>query len=111
MIARFLWSSYPDRNFVKRTGLEVPPDVEALIARRDYSLVPQAAEMIPDEFVKAFCWAGTPEMIAEQVIAIAQATGIKEFGFWVLLAQGQTREGAIKLIADEVLPRLRSGLS
>lgn len=107
MIARFLWSSYPDRNFVHRAGLEVPDDIEALIAQRDYGLVPDAAELIPDEFVRAFCWAGSPDMVADQVITIARETGIREFGFWALLASGQTREESVRLIANKVLPRIR----
>jgi 5,10-methylenetetrahydromethanopterin reductase len=110
MIARFLWSSYPDRNFVKRAGLSVPVDIEVLIARREYDLVPQAAALISDEFVEAFCWAGTPQMVAERVIAVARETGIKEFGFWMLLAPGQSREEAVRLIATEVLPLVRAEL-
>jgi alkanesulfonate monooxygenase SsuD/methylene tetrahydromethanopterin reductase-like flavin-dependent oxidoreductase (luciferase family) len=110
MIARFLWSSYPDRNFVQREGLAVPAEIEALIAKRDYSLVPQAAAMIPDDFVRAFCWAGTPEMVAERIVAIARETGVEEFGFWALLAPGQSREGAMRLIGEEVVPRVRQAL-
>ena len=110
MIARFLWLSYPDRNFVHRTGLEVPEKAEALIARRDHSLVPLVAGLIPDEFVSAFCWAGTPEMVAERVVSVARHTGVREFGFWLLMAPGQTREEAVKMLAEEVLPILRSEL-
>jgi 5,10-methylenetetrahydromethanopterin reductase len=110
MIARFLWSSYPDRNFVGREGLVVPEEIEALIARRDYSLVPQAAALMPDDFVRAFCWAGTPEMVAERVVAIARETGVEEFGFWALLAPGQSREEAMRLIGEEVVPRVRQAL-
>lgn len=110
MIARFLWSSYPDRNFVTRSGMKVPDEVEALIAKRDYDLVPQAAALIPDDFIKAFCWAGSPEMVAEQVVSIAKATGIREFGFWALLAPGQTREESVRLLAQEVIPRIRAQL-
>ena len=43
MIARFLWTSYPDRNFVRHAGLEVPAEAEAIIARRDYSLITRVA--------------------------------------------------------------------
>jgi 5,10-methylenetetrahydromethanopterin reductase len=110
MIARFLWSSYPDRNFVKRAGLAVPVDIEALIAKRDYDLVPQAAKLMPDEFVEAFCWAGAPQMVAARVIDVARETGLKEFGFWLLLAPGQTREEAVQLMATEVLPLIRAAL-
>jgi alkanesulfonate monooxygenase SsuD/methylene tetrahydromethanopterin reductase-like flavin-dependent oxidoreductase (luciferase family) len=111
MIARFLWASYPDRNFVRRAGLEVPAALEALLAQRDYGLVPQAARLVPDDFVRAFCWAGTPDMVAERVAAIARECGVREFGFWLLLAPGQTREQALRLLGTEVLPRARAALA
>ncbi|OGR90266.1 MAG: hypothetical protein A2V88_08540 [Elusimicrobia bacterium RBG_16_66_12] len=108
MIANFLFSSYPDRNFVRRMGLDVPEELERLIARQDVELRPQVARMVPDEFVKAFAWAGTPEMVADRIVEIHRATGIEEYGFWGLLAPGQRREESLQLIADEVLPRIRS---
>jgi 5,10-methylenetetrahydromethanopterin reductase len=111
MVARFLWSSYPDRNFVRREGLEVPDDVEALIAKRDYSLVPEAAALLPDEFVRCVTWAGTPDMVAERIAAIHRRTGIEDFGVWALLAPGQTREESMRLIGDEMAPRVRSLLA
>ena len=111
MIARFLWTSYPDRNFVKRSGLEVPAEVEALIARRDYNLIPQVAEQIPDDFISAFCWAGTPQMVVERVLEVARSTGIREFGFWLLMAQGQSREEAVRLLSNQVLPGIRRALA
>lgn len=110
MLTRILWVSYPDRGFVKRVGLEVPAELEALIAKRDYDLIPQAVNLIPDEFVEAFTWVGTPAMVAERVIAVARETGVQEFGFWVLLAAGQTREEAVQLIAAEVLPLIRAAI-
>jgi hypothetical protein len=64
-----------------------------------------------DEFVEAFCWAGTPAMVAERVIAVARETGIQEFGFWMLLAPGQSREEAVRLMATEVLPLIRASLA
>lgn len=106
MLARVLWVSYPDRNFVRRAGLEVPPDVEALIARRDLRCLPDIVERLPDSFVDAFSWAGTPEMVADRVKEIAAATGIQEFGFWMLLAEGQTREEAVRLLAEQLIPLL-----
>jgi 5,10-methylenetetrahydromethanopterin reductase len=111
MVARFLWSSFPDRNFVQREGLEVPEDVEALIAKRDYSLVPEAAARIPDDFVRAVTWAGSPDMVAERVAAIHRQTGIEDFGLWALLAPGQSREASLRLIGEEVVPRVRSLLA
>jgi alkanesulfonate monooxygenase SsuD/methylene tetrahydromethanopterin reductase-like flavin-dependent oxidoreductase (luciferase family) len=67
-----LWTSYPDRNFVKVVGLEIPAELEAIIARRDYNLVLQNTRLIPDEFVEKFCWAGTAEEVAVKVAAVIE---------------------------------------
>lgn len=111
MVARFLWSSYPDCNFVTRAGLEVPKDIKELIAKRDNALIPQIAARIPQEFTQTFCWAGEPAQVADRLIDIGHATGVREFGFWVLLAPGQSREQATRLIAEEIVPRVRSALA
>jgi 5,10-methylenetetrahydromethanopterin reductase len=107
MVARLLWSSYPDRNFVIRAGLEVPSSVEDVIAKRDYDAMQQVPDEIPDELVSAFCWSGTPSEVAERVSAIARETGVREFGFWVLRAPGQSLEEATRLVAQEVAPAVR----
>ena len=72
MVGIFLWTSYPDREFVHRVGLEVPPNLEAIIAKRDYNLMAPSAHMIPDEFVDKFCWAGTAEEVAQKVVAVVK---------------------------------------
>ena len=110
MIARILALSYPDHKFVNRAGLEVPKIMEELIAQKDPGQIPLIAQMVPDEFVSAFCWAGTPEMVAEQVVLVAKASGLHDFGFWLLLAPGQSRTDAVKLLAQEVLPLIRKSL-
>jgi 5,10-methylenetetrahydromethanopterin reductase len=110
MIARILAMSYPDRSFVNRAGLELPKDMEELFAKKDPNLVSLAARLVPDEFVSAFSWAGTPEMIAKQVLSVAGITGMHDFGFWLLLAPGQSRIDAVKLLAQEVIPLIRKSL-
>ncbi len=110
MIARILAMSYPDRNFVNRAGLEVPKEMEELYAQKDLDQIPRAARMVPDEFVSAFCWAGTPEMVAEQAVSVANASGLREFGFWLLLAPGQSRSDAVRLLANDVIPLIRKSL-
>ena len=80
MVGVFLWTSYPDREFVHRVGLEVSPELEAIIAKRDYNLMAPNAHLIPDEFVDKFCWAGTPEEVAHKVAAVAEM-GIENITF------------------------------
>ena len=107
MIAFLLWSSYPNRDFVTQLGMEVPADLEALIAKRDYELMFEAGPLVPEEFVDAFAWAGTPEEVAAKITRIAEM-GVRRFGTWVLAPPGGGIESVIQLIAEEVMPRVRA---
>ena len=53
-------------------GLEVPSDLEAIIAKRDYNLMALNTHLIPDEFVDKFCWAGTSEEVAHKVVGVVK---------------------------------------
>lgn len=105
MIAFLLWSSYPNRDFVSQVGLEVPPELEKMIAERDYELMFKAAPLVPEQFVDAFAWAGTPEEVAAKISHIADM-GIRRFGVWVLAPPEGGIETVMKLIAEEVVPRV-----
>lgn len=107
MIAFLLWSSYPNRDFVTQLGMEVPSELEALIAKRDYELMFEAGPLVPEEFVDAFAWAGTPEETAAKIGRIADM-GIRRFGVWVLAPPGGGIESVIRLMAEEVIPRVRA---
>ncbi len=106
MIAFLLWSSYPNRDFVAQLGMEVPAELEAMIAKRDYELMFEAGPLVPEEFVDAFAWAGNPEEVAAKITRIAEM-GIRRFGTWVLAPPGGGIESVIQLIAEEVMPRVR----
>lgn len=80
MVGVFLWTSYPDRTFVERVGLEIPSELEEIIKKRDYNLMAPNAHLIPDEFVDKFCWAGTAEEVAQKVGRIAKM-GIRNITF------------------------------
>ena len=67
--------------------MEVPADLEAMIAKRDYELMFKAGPLVPEEFVDAFAWAGTPEEVAAKITRIAEI-GIRRFGTWVPPRQG-----------------------
>ena len=111
MIAKLLWASYPDRQFVQRMGLTVPETIEAKLAERNYALIEEVAGMVPDNFVARFSWSGTPEMIAERVASIISNTEVREIGFWILLAPGQSLQTAVNTVATKVIPRVRTLLS
>ena len=105
MIAFLLWSSYPNRDFVTSLGMEVPDELEDMIAKRDYELMFEAGPLVPEEFIDAFAWAGTPEEVAAKITRIAEM-GIRRFGTWVLAPPGGGIESVIQLIAEEVMPRV-----
>lgn len=92
MVGVFLWTSYPDRGFVHRVGLEVPAELEQIIAKRDYNLMEENTHLIPDEFVDKFCWAGTAEDVALRVAEVVKL-GITNITFLPHPpAGGDTRE-------------------
>ncbi|MGH2655911.1 MAG: LLM class flavin-dependent oxidoreductase [Actinomycetota bacterium] len=104
MLAKVLWSSYPDRRFVEKAGLEVPEPVEQILAERDYDRIPEAAPLIPDELVAAFSWTGHPKAVVERVTEVVREAGVNEVGFWLLRTSDQSLEDAVRALAADVLP-------
>jgi 5,10-methylenetetrahydromethanopterin reductase len=68
-VAGVLSASYPDRGFVERAGLEVPPELEEVCRTKDLRRAWASGHLVPDEFVDAFTWAGTPDEVAGRVAA------------------------------------------
>jgi len=103
MIGVFLWTSYPDREFVHQVGLQVPDDLEAVIAKRDYNLMAPNAHLIPDEFVDKFCWAGTAEDVALKVAEVVKM-GIRHITFLPHSPAGGSIVDTIRAFAKTVKP-------
>ena len=110
MVGVFLWTSYPDRTFVKKVGLQIPDEVEVIIAKRDYNLMVENAHLIPDEFVDKFCWAGTAEEVAQKVADVV-AMGITNITFLPHPAVGRTIDETIEGFANVVKPYLEDQLN
>jgi 5,10-methylenetetrahydromethanopterin reductase len=109
MIGVFLWTSYPDRKFVHRVGLEVPEKLEEIIAKRDYNLMAPNAHLIPDSFVDKFCWAGTAEDVATKVARVADM-GIRDITFLPHPPKGGDRLETIEAFAQRVRPMVEREL-
>ena len=105
MAGVFLWTSYPDREFVNRVGLTIPDEVEEIIAKRDYNLMVENAHLIPDEFVEKFCWAGTPDEVAEKIAAVVKL-GIKNITFLPHPPEGGSIHETVREFAQTVKPRV-----
>ena len=107
MIAFLLWSSYPNRDFVTQLNLQIPAKLETMIAKRDYELMFEAGPLVPEDFVDAFAWAGTPKDVADKITRIAEM-GVRRFGVWVLAPPQGGIESVIQLFSEEVMPRVRA---
>lgn len=107
MVGVFLWTSYPDREFVHRVGLEVPDELESVIAQRDYNLMHENTHLIPDSFVDKFCWAGTADEVAEKVARVVDM-GINRITFLPHPPAGGGIEETIRAFAQVVRPRIES---
>ncbi len=107
MVGVFLWTSYPDREFVRQVGLEVPAELEALIAKRDYNLMAPNAHLIPDEFVDKFCWAGTPDEVAARVAEVVRM-GIHHITFLPHAPAGGDILETMREFAQTVRPALEA---
>jgi 5,10-methylenetetrahydromethanopterin reductase len=106
MIAGFLMASYPDRGFVHQMGLEVPEELETILAEKNEARAYGAWQLVPEEFVDAFTWAGTPDEVARQVAEIIKL-GITQITFLPQPPPGQGVEPIMRAWMEEVVPRVR----
>lgn len=105
-VAGLLSASYPDRGFVAREGLEVPPDLEDVCRTKDLQLAWRSGELVPDELVDAFTWSGTPEQVAGRV-AGAIDIGMDNVTVAFHCPAGPPLEQARRFV-EEVVPRVRA---
>ena len=103
MVGVFLWTSYPDRSFVHQVELNVPEELEELIAKRDYNLMAPNAHLIPDEFVDKLCWAGTAEEVACRVAEVVKL-GISNITFLPHAPAGGTVRETVRAFAQVIKP-------
>jgi 5,10-methylenetetrahydromethanopterin reductase len=106
MIAGFLMSSYPDRDFVRQMGLDVPEELEAILRQKNEAMAYGAWRLVPDDFVEAFTWAGTPDEVARQVAEIVKL-GITQITYLPHPPPGESAEPIRRAWMEQVVPRVR----
>jgi 5,10-methylenetetrahydromethanopterin reductase len=106
MIASSLMNSYPDRRFVEQVGLELTPDLEAMCRRKNEAESFAAGHLVPDDFVREFAWAGTPEQVAAQIAPIVEL-GIRDI---LVMPHPLDRDPqpTVHSFATQVVPRLHA---
>ncbi|MGQ0570618.1 MAG: LLM class flavin-dependent oxidoreductase [Armatimonadota bacterium] len=106
MLAALLMGSYPDQGFIKHAGLDVPPALEEMMRAKNEARAFASGHLVPDEFVDAFAWAGTPDEVARQIVAIVEL-GIPEICILPLPPRGQPVEPIMRSFIEDVMPRVR----
>lgn len=106
-VAIFLWTSYPDRKFVHRVGLEVPPELEEVLAKRDYELMLEHAYLVPDAFVDRLTWAGTPEEVAEKIARVVDM-GIENITIAPAPLKGGSIRDTVEACGEKVKPMVEA---
>jgi 5,10-methylenetetrahydromethanopterin reductase len=67
MVALPVWVSYPNLGYVEALGIRLPGELLELIERREYSDIPAAGRLIPEEMLRHFAIAGTEDQVAERI--------------------------------------------
>lgn len=103
-IAGVLSASYPDRGFVEQAGLEMPGRLEEVCRTKDIHLAWQSGDLVPNEFVDAFAWAGTPDDVLARVGSVVDL-GITEITVMLHPGEGQTLQDQLSMFAESVMAR------
>ena len=65
-----------------------------------------SGHLVPEEFVDAFTWAGTPEEVARQVAAVV-SLGIPEVCILPQAPRGRPVDPIMRAFIEDVMPRVR----
>jgi hypothetical protein len=90
--------------------LRVPDELEALIARRDYGLIYECGELVPDDFVPRFAWAGTAEEVTQQVRRVVVESGIRHLTIMPIPCAGRSESDIATTFAREVVPAVQQAV-
>ncbi len=108
-IANVIRTSYPDQAFVRQAGLTVPDKLATLIEQGNAAaLQASAREAVPEEFVDAFAWAGTPDEVAAKVRRVLDA-GFNNICIVPIAPPGGAVEGVVRAFAKDVIPIVATG--
>lgn len=106
MIAMLLMGSYPDQQFVRHSGLHVPDELLDVMQAKNEARALASGPLVPEEFVDAFAWAGTPEEVARQVAAVV-SLGIPEVCILPHPPRGRPVDPIMRTFIEDVMPRVR----
>jgi len=106
-VALPMWTSYPNLRYLDPLHLPpVPRGLLDILARRDYGLIGEAAQLVPEPYLDHLAVAGTVDDVARQMREIA-ASGVTHIAVRPVPPPGGTVREVITAFAREVMPVLR----
>jgi 5,10-methylenetetrahydromethanopterin reductase len=106
MIAGMIKASAPNRDFVDQVGLDLPDDFYRELLATEFTDMHRIVHRLPEAFVDAYSWAGTPEQIAQKVAAVVDM-GIDRITFLPHTSTVTgTAESMVQRFTNEVMPRI-----
>jgi 5,10-methylenetetrahydromethanopterin reductase len=110
-VAVAMWGS---REILPEIGVTLPEAVTRFMDTHAYSaaddVISEVARLIPDPLLDEFSVTGTPETVATHLVRIARL-GIGQAALWLFPPPGEALDGQLRLLAEEVAPRVRAGLA
>lgn len=105
-IALPLWGSFPNWSYLEPLPkVDLPPQLKDIIAKRDYSLIGEAAKYIPDALVGHLAVAGTVPQVVHQLRELI-STGIDELIVHPVPVGHTSLEETLGLLATHILPEV-----
>lgn len=106
MLLRQLLTSWPDTSFLDENELVVPPRLRSHLSTGKRVKIEEIQNLIPSEYVRELCWAGTPDDVggfAQSILDI----GIRRITIVPHAIPGQRPENVIASFGQEIMPYLQ----
>jgi alkanesulfonate monooxygenase SsuD/methylene tetrahydromethanopterin reductase-like flavin-dependent oxidoreductase (luciferase family) len=110
-VAVAMWGS---REILPELGVALPEAILRFMSEHAYSaadeVISEVARRIPDPLLDEFSVTGTPEDVASHLVRIRRL-GVGQAALWLFPPRGDDLEGQLRLLAEEVIPRVRAALA
>ena len=110
-VAVAMWGS---REILPELGVALPETILRFMSEHAYSaadeVISEVAQRIPDPLLDEFSVTGTPEEVASQLVRIGRL-GVGQAALWLFPPRGDDLDGQLRLLAEEVVPRVRTALA
>ena len=110
-VAVAMWGS---REILPELGVTLPEEITRFMTEHAYSaadeVISEVGRRIPDRLLDEFSVTGTAEEVASQLVRIGRL-GIGQAALWLFPPRGDDLDGQLRLLAEEVVPRVRAALA